>query len=210
MERRPTTQPANHASSAPASAGLDFTAHMRRLCEDLAARLGELAHIDMSRVALRICQVRRRGSHGVQATLTPLRFAGGELETTRRGKRYTIDRIVDGDGREMLYLLSFYLPRFLDHSLEEKLATVCHELWHIAPEFDGDLRRHQGRCYAHGPSERDYHAAMIELARRWLNLAPPPQLHAFLGGDFRELLERHGRVFGARLPTPKLIPVRPT
>ncbi|HEX4149966.1 MAG TPA: hypothetical protein VHY20_13300, partial [Pirellulales bacterium] len=154
-----------------------------------------------------ICQVRRHGLHGVQATLTPLRFAGGQLEMTRRGKRYTIDRLVDPDGREMLYLLSFYLPRFLNHSLEEKLATVCHELWHMAPEFNGDLRRHEGRCYAHGRSERDYHAGMVELARRWLGLSPPVQLHAFLNGNFRQLLARHGRVYGTRIPTPKLVPL---
>lgn len=187
--------------------GLDFTAHMRRLCEDLSTRLSELAHIDVSRVAMRICQVRRRGLHGLQASLTPLRFTGGELETVRRGRRYTVERLYDADGREMLYLLSFYLPRFLNHSLEEKLATVCHELWHISPRFDGDLRRHEGRCYAHGPRESDYHAAMIDLARRWQALEPAGGLYAFLGGNFRQLLARYGRVYGTRIPTPRLIPI---
>jgi hypothetical protein len=205
MERDSTPSPANRSSGPGNGQGLDFTDHARRLCADLTARLSELAHIDMRRVALRICQVRRRGLHGVQATLTPLRFAGGELETTRRGRRYTIDRLYDAEGREMLYLLSFYLPRFLEHTLEEKLATVCHELWHIGTQFDGDLRRHAGRCYAHGPSERDYHAAMIELARRWLGLGPPPELHAFLSGNFRQLVARYGRVYGTRIPTPRLI-----
>lgn len=207
MERDPITPPANPSPGPGTGRGLDFTAHARRLCEDLTARLDELSHIDMTRVALRICQVRRGGLHGVQATLTPLRFADGELETTRRGRRYTIDRLYGADGREMLYLLSFYVPRFFEHSLEEKLATVCHELWHIGERFDGDLRRHAGRCYAHGPSERDYHAAMIELARRWLSLDPPPELHAFLDGNFRQLVARYGRVYGTRIPTPRLIPV---
>ncbi|HEY5310930.1 MAG TPA: hypothetical protein VIK18_00375 [Pirellulales bacterium] len=206
MERDPIIPPASASLGSGNRPGLDFTAHARRLCEDLSARLSELAHIDMRRVALRICQVRRRGLYGVQATLTPLRFAGGELETIRRGRRYTIQRLHDAEGREMLYLLSFYLPRFLDHTLEEKLATVCHELWHIGTEFDGDLRRHSGRCYAHGPSERDYHAAMIELARRWLGLNPPAELYAFLDGSFRQLVARYGRVYGIRIPTPRLIP----
>ncbi|HEX3658824.1 MAG TPA: hypothetical protein VHV55_23730 [Pirellulales bacterium] len=207
MERDPTPSAANQSLAPGNDRGLDFTAHARRLCEDLSVRLSELAHIDMSRVALRICQVRRGGLHGVQATLTPLRFAGGELEMTRRGRRWTIDRLYDAEGREMLYLLSFYVPRFLEHTLEEKLATVCHELWHIGTEFDGDLRRHAGRCYAHGPSEREYHAAMIELARRWLALNPPAELHAFLNGNFRQLVARYGRVYGTRIPTPRLIPL---
>ena len=42
--------------------------------------------------------------------------------------------------------MSFYLPRFCDQSLDEKLSTVMHELWHISPAFDGDIRRLPGRC----------------------------------------------------------------
>jgi predicted metallopeptidase len=187
--------------------GLDFTAHVRRLANDLTTRLDELAHIDMARVAIRFCQARGRGLHGVQASLTPLRFADGSLETTLRGKRYAIERLYDASGREMLYLLSFYLPRFLDHSFDEKLATICHELWHIGPRFDGDLRRHEGRCYAHGPSERQYHTAMRQMAERWLALAPPRETYQFLQSSFRELVARHGRVFGTRITTPKLIPL---
>ena len=86
--------------------------------------------------------------------LTPLRFEGGRLTSVRRTGRWTIERLYDEAGREMLYLLSFYLPRFLEHPLREKLATVVHELWHIGPGFDGDLRRHPGRCYAHSHSQR--------------------------------------------------------
>ena len=80
----------------------------------------------------------------------------------------------------MLYLLSFYLPRFLNHSFEEKLTTVIHELWHISPSFNGDLRRLPGRCYAHGSSEREYHKQMEALAAKWLSLDPPADVHRFL------------------------------
>src|SRR5262245_3155456 len=113
--------------------GLDFTRHIRRLCEDVAARLPDLAHVNMERVAVRYCQVRKGVSHGLQASLTPLRFVGGSKVTERRGQRWTIQRVLDHSGREMLYLLSFYLPRFLDLPLLEKLRTVFHELWHISP-----------------------------------------------------------------------------
>ena len=75
------------------------------------------------------------------ATLTPLRFAGGRMHTFRRKRRWRIQRLYDPDGREMLYILTFYLPRFLDLPLREKLTTVLHELWHVGPEFDGDVRR---------------------------------------------------------------------
>jgi len=192
------------------SSGFDFTAHVRTLCVDIVGRLSEFAHIDMCRVAIRTCQVRQTGRFGMQASLTPLRFAGGALETTRRRRRWTIERLFDPSGREMLYLLSFYLPRFLDYPFEEKLATVCHELWHIGPAFDGDLRRHAGRCYAHGHSTREYHAGMRELAAAWLARNPPVEVYDFLRSDFRQLRDRFGAVYGTRIATPKLVAIQST
>jgi hypothetical protein len=191
--------------------GFDFTRHMRHVCADISARLPEFSHIDVDRMAIRWCQARRRSQYGIQASLTPMRFAHGALETTRRGKRWTIERIVDGDGREMLYLLSFYLPRFLNLPFEEKLATVCHELWHVGEAFDGDLRRHDSkRYYAHGPCEKTFHANMRLLAKKWLGQAPPLSLCDPLRHDFRTLRRRVGRIFGHCLPTPKLVPVTPS
>ncbi len=190
------------------TAGFDFTACMRRLCADICARLSEFAHVDLDRVALRGCQTRRHGRYGIHASLTPMRFEGGALHTTRRGRLYTIRPLRDASGREMLYLLSFYLPRFLDLPLEEKLATTCHELWHIGPAFDGDIRRiDHGRCYAHGPSEEQFHAGMQALARRWLEQRPPESLYAELRSDFAALRRRHGQVLATRIPTPRLVPM---
>lgn len=190
----------------PERKGFDFTFHARRLCADLCQRLAELRHIDMGRVAVRYCQVRKSVSHGLQASLTPLRFEDGRLHTVRRGRRFTIQRLYCPQGQEMLYLLSFYLPRFLNQSFAEKLATVVHELWHISPDFNGDVRRLPGRCYAHGQSEEHFHASMHELARRWLDLGPPSEIYEFLQGDFGELRRLHGAIYGARIATPRLIP----
>lgn len=189
------------------SAGFDFTAHIRAVCEDMIRRLPELAHIDPQRVVFSFRQTRNATLYGVQATLTPLRFEGGQLHTIRRGRRYGVQRLIDAQGQEMLYLLCVYLPRFMNHSLREKLITLFHELWHISPEFNGDLRRHEGRCYAHSHSQREYDAAMGVLVDRWLASGVDPQLYAFLQGDFRELRHRHGAIYGVRVPQPKLIPL---
>ncbi len=185
--------------------GFNFTQHMRSLCCDLTARLPDLAHIDMGRVAIRFCQARVRSRHGIYASLTPLRFEGGELLTRRRGRTWTVERLFDDAGREMLYLLSFYLPRFMERPLPHKLSTVVHELWHIGPAFDGDLRRHPGRCYAHTHSQREYDARMDELARKWLALEPSPETYDFLRHDFRALEACYGRVYGQKIRTPRLL-----
>ena len=188
------------------SHGFDFCRAMRLLCQDMVARLPELSHVVLDRVAISLCRTRRDSSHGIYASMTPLRFEAGALEKTMRGRRYAVQRLSDGQGSEYLYVLSFYLPRFQNTSLEEKLSTVIHELWHISPEFDGDLRRHEGRCYAHGPSQREYDAQMDRLAQRWLGLDPPAHTYTFLEYDFDQLVAEHGKVVGTHWPAPKLLP----
>jgi predicted metallopeptidase len=183
----------------------DFTTAMCRLCADISARLSEFQHIDVERIAFNICQTRRDVSHGMYASLTPLRFTGGAERRTVRGVSWAVEQICDEAGREYLYLLSFYLPRFQNSSLEEKLTTVFHELWHIAPEFNGDVRRHGGRCYAHGPSQQNYDARMMRLAQAWLACNPPHHLYDFLSLNFAELVAEHGRVLGTRWRTPRLV-----
>jgi hypothetical protein len=136
-----------------------------------------------------------------------MRFEGGHLTTIRNGCRYTAERLFDEGGTELLYILSFYLPRFFNLDLQEKLATIVHELWHISPRFDGDLRRFAGRCYAHGRSQKQFDAMADRLARRWLSLSPPETSVGFLRLNFRQLAAQHGRVFGQKIPTPKLIPL---
>jgi predicted metallopeptidase len=187
--------------------GFDFTLHIRRVCDDMAARLTELQHVDMSRVTVSFSQTRRRGSMGMHASLTPLRFAGGRMHTIRRKRRWGLQRLYDADGREMLYILTFYLPRFLDLAPREKLTTILHELWHIGPKFDGDVRRLGSRCYAHGPSQKQYDAHVEALVRRWLAQGPPKSLYDFLELSFAELSARHGRIFGRKTPQPKLVPL---
>jgi hypothetical protein len=182
---------------------------MRRLCADMVGRLPDLAHVDLSRVLIAFCQTRRAVPYGKWAKLTPLRFTAGSLTSIRGGRTYTIQRVYDRDHREMLYILSFYLPRFFDQSLDEKLITVLHELWHISPDFDGDLRRHAGRCFAHGTSQRNYDAAMRRLAEAWLAAGPPADLYDFLHGTFADLDQRRGPVYGLKVPIPKIVPLPP-
>ncbi len=183
----------------------DFSQAMSRLCADITDRVDELLHVDMSRIAVSFAQTRRRVLHGLQAKLTPMRFAGGSLTTQRQGRLWTCQRLYR-DGREMLYILTFYLPRFLDQPFQEKMTTITHELFHVGPHFDGDLRRFGGRCYIHSRSHDDFDRQAELLARKYLALRPPLELYEFLRYDFRSLTRRHGGVVGLQVPIPKLIP----
>jgi hypothetical protein len=94
-------------------------------------------------------------------------------------------------------------------TFDEKFVTVFHELFHISPEFNGDLRRHDGRYSVHSHSQKDYDKHMSALAREYLSCKPDPNLHAFLRLDFGQLLRRHGCIIGVSVPRPKLIPLPP-
>lgn len=184
----------------------DFCSAMRLLCQDVCRRHPKFRHIDMRRVVVTFAQARSSVDWGMQARLTPMRFEGGSLTTLRDGRMWTVQRIYHG-GLEMLYVLTFYLPRFLNLPFDEKLVTVFHELYHISPQFDGDIRRFTGKCYMHTDSQRDYDQRMAVFAREYLNRRPARKLYAFLQHDFRGLRAHHGQVVGLRLAVPRLIPV---
>ena len=105
----------------------------------------------------------------------------------------------------MLYVLNFYLPRFLDLPLEEKLITVVHELWHIGPRCDGDLRRFRGRCYAHSGSRKEYDAQREAAGGPLAGVGSAAAGLRFFALGFRQLAARHGRVYGRKVPVPKLV-----
>jgi hypothetical protein len=63
------------------------------------------------------------------------------------------------------------------------------------------------RCFAHGSSQKQYDVHIEALLDRWLSLDPPPELYGFLRLTFRELVAQHGRVYGRKVPTPKLVPL---
>ena len=184
----------------------DFSSAMYRLCDDITRRLPDLRHVRMPEVAVTFAQTRSRVPHGMQAKLTPLRFEDGSLTKQRRDGLWAVPRIYHGR-QELLYILTFYLPRFFDNSPREKMITVIHELFHISPDFNGDIRRFGGRYHAHSHSQKQYDEHMERYVDIYLGLRPPRELYAFLEITFDELQARHGGVVGLRVPIPKLIPL---
>lgn len=189
-----------------ATAPFDFSAAMARLCADVAARCEPFRHIHMPRILVSFTPSRNRSRYGLQARVTPLRFRNGALTRRHGAVEYQVQRFFV-NGHEMLYLLTFCLPRFLDQSFDEKLITVFHELFHVNPAFDGDLRRHAGRYAVHSHSKARYDSHMAELAREYVADHPEPRLFGFLEAGYRELWDRHGGIVAAVVPRPKLLPV---
>ncbi len=192
--------------SGPAHQPFDFCGHLQRLAADVASRCSVFHPIDVSRILFTAIQARNGRGHGLQARVTPLRFADGELVGKRRGRYYQVQRYFV-DGREMLYVMAFCMPRFLDQPFEDKLVTLFHELYHISPKFDGDLRRLDGRYQIHSCSKRGYDEHMARLVRSYLADGADPALHGFLRLNFAQLQGRHAHVEAIVVPRPKLVPV---
>jgi len=158
----------------------------------------------MSQVAVTFAQTRSPVEWGIQARLTPLRFEDGAVTERRKGRWWTVQRVYH-QGQESLYILTFFLPRFLNLSFEEKLITVFHELFHISPEFNGDIRRFEGSCYMHTGSQKSYDRQMAVFADEYLRMKVSEELVRFLRYSFGELQSHCGDVVGLRIAIPRLI-----
>jgi hypothetical protein len=192
---------------ASAEAPFDFCAHVRRLTAEVVKHCTDFRQINIDHLLFSFTPARSGRTHGLHARVTPMRFPGGALVKRFGRKHYQVQRY-RLDGQEVLYVVTFCLPRFLNLSFDEKLVTLFHELYHIGPSFDGDLRRHHGRCHVHTHSKRGYDAEMSRLANEYLGNGADSRLHNFLRLNFAQLRQRHGAVVGINVPRPRLIPVR--
>lgn len=183
-----------------------FSHHIGKLCADISKRMPDFAHIDMNQVLVTFVRCRNNRLWGLQAKLVPLRFQGGDRTQKRRGYCYQVQRFYVEEV-EVRYVLSFYLPRFLNQSFDEKMITIFHELYHIDPQFTGDIRRFGKDRTVHDRSQRDYDIKMAQYAREYLARKPDPILVDFLRVPFAELRRRFGEVVGVHIPSPKLIPI---
>lgn len=182
--------------------GLNYTDAMTRLVEQVAAAMPEFGHLDPDRLLVAYARTRVDSEHGVFAKVVPLRFEGG-APTTRLGSRLYQMPALRFEGREILYLVYFFLPRYQNLPYRRKLVTFFHELYHVSPNFDGDIRRFPGRNFAHGSSRRKYDEQMERFVDAYLGLPDAAERTAFLQPDFAELRQAYGRLLGRRVPMPR-------
>jgi hypothetical protein len=188
------------------SVTVDFSAELDILSRDLCRRIPELAHIDPDRLLFSIARSRAAGIHGTYARIAPLRFAGGSREhTRRRGPWRETFRlpVLHHNQREIYYLITLFIPRFLRLSFEQKLATIVHELYHISAACDGDIRRFLGRNFAHGSSRATYDRIIKQLVDRYLAATPPEAPLAFLQLEESRWNQQQIRISGITTPVPR-------
>lgn len=185
---------------------LNLTGELERLIRDITARTPELEHIAPEKLLVCV-STGRPSAGGSLAKIHPLRFAGGEKSVkTRRGRRSVLCTMptITHQGEEMLYVVYFLVPRFLELPFRDKLITVFHELYHISPACDGDIRRFPGRNYAHGSSTKSYNAQMGKLVDAYLERLPERSALGFLEANLATLRTRHSAIVARRLQAPRI------
>lgn len=175
----------------------DYTGHLECLIRRWCRRYPALGHIDMERVVLVAAACRSRSRRGTYASIMSLRYPYGrslKSRSGRLGKWPTVKK----DGRDALYLIKFYLPRFHNLNVEEKVSTILHELFHINPKFNGEFRCFDGRNWAHGGCEAEFEKLYEPLKRDILKKRSPFR-ELFLGCRFPTLLKRFGDIYADRV-----------
>ena len=185
----------------------NLTDELEKLIRDITSRVREFNHIDSSQVLVCVASTRGGGIHGTYARIHPLRFPGGgrTMETRRGLKKVTCTMpTITHKGVEMLYMVYFLVPRFLNLSFREKLITIFHELYHISPQFNGDIRRFPGKNYAHGSSRKKYNSVVANLVDGWLREIDESVLPDFLRQDMESVRARYRVIIGRKLAAPRI------
>jgi len=161
---------------------VDFNASMARLMAEVVSKVGEFQHIRVDQVLVSATFNRSHRRSGLLAYVLPLKYrAGSPVERRVRGAREYHWAMLPQmqNGVEVLYILYFMLPRFLHLSTREKLETVVHELYHISPLFNGDLRRFRGRSVLHG-TLKSYDETVKKLTDEFMSTRHDASLYDFL------------------------------
>ncbi len=180
----------------------NFTGSIHNVIRHISTEMHSFKHIDPDRLVVGYTQTRVNGNYGVYASVIPLRFKNGSATIVNRGKVYRMPKM-NIKGREILYIINFYMPRYMDLSFDVKLNTLFHELYHISPEFNGDIRRFPGRYYAHGHSRMKYNDSIRKFIDEYISIPGAVEKIEFLKYNFNELQARHQGIGGTRYRTPK-------
>jgi hypothetical protein len=177
------------------AAGFDFTGNMTRLVDDIVKTHPFFRHIIIGNVLVAISPS-NGNRNGVVAKLRPMLFEGGSRTKIVRGIEFEAPEVII-NGKNILYIVYFHLPRFLNHGNHKtRLATVLHELHHISPLFNGDIRRYSGKNYAHGNSRKDFDELISIYTDEYIQSTSNPELSSFLKYKYSELKRKYGAICG--------------
>ena len=167
----------------------NYISSLNGLIKDITEKVGELSYIDAEQVAVGFKRSRESVSEEVWAEISGIEDEYNGTIQRREGRieKYFAPKTILMNGIPIKYVVDFYVPVFFGLTFKLKLLTVFHELYHINPKFDGNLRFFKGKGYKHGPSLEKYDKYMDYLVDKYLKM--DPSATEFLGRCHTELSE---------------------
>ncbi len=185
---------------------INLTDVITLIIQEIALRCEDFSHVDTRRVLVCMATNRSNASGGTFGKLVPMRFKDGAETLRYRGKLYAMPRLRHG-GVDQRYIIYFYHPRFFNLSPSEKLKVIFHELYHISPDFNGDIRRLAARKASHGASrERFDDFFEHDLTKFYAHIEKTPYMK-FLEMNAHALRISFERIKGRRMKMPKPVVV---
>jgi len=182
--------------------GINITDVLTLIIHEISLRTETFKHVNIEQTM--VCMAsNKKNSRGVTyGKLVPLRFKNGIQTLKYREKYYSMPGIII-NRIPILYVIYFYFPKFFDLPPPEKLRVIFHELYHISPEFNGDIRRFGKIKISHGFSRKRFDGLFEDEQRNFYNYISQTPFMNFLGADTRTLRENFKKISGARMKVPK-------
>lgn len=184
------------------SDSINLTDVLSLIIHDMIKSTEEFRSFDMNRILV-CCASNRKDCRGaIYGKLCPLRFKDGSEIIKHNGRFYTIPKLKVND-TEILYIIYFYIPKFFNLSAKDKVNVMFHELYHISPEFNGDIRRMGKFKSAHGHSRKAFEEKYIEYADTFFEKVKDAPYYNFLQMDSVSIQEHFKKIKYRRMKTLK-------
>lgn len=181
---------------------INLTEILTYIIHDISQNCNTFSHIDTERLLVCLSSNKHNGRGATFGKLLPLRFEDGNKRIKFRGRLYQMPRVLH-QKKEQLYIIYFYIPRFFDLNTEKKLRVIFHELYHISPEFNGDIRRMTRHKAAHGHSKEKFDEHFEEDASQYLKTIKGTKTEDFLKMKTNDFYKHFSKVLGNRMKMPK-------
>ena len=184
------------------SDSINLTDVLTLIIHDIIKSTDEFKSYDINKILV-CCASNRRDSKGaIYGKLQPLRFKGGSEIIKHNERHYAVPKVVLNN-IEMLYVLYLYFPKFFNLTARDKINVLFHELYHISPEFNGDIRRMSNFKYAHGHSKEFFEAQYIEYASEYFNKINETSFYNFLQMNLEDIKKQFKVIKYSRMKTIK-------
>lgn len=183
---------------------INISTFLHELISSICRQFSSFSHIDTEKIHVCIASNRTGGRGATFGKVVPLRFQGGQEVTYHRGKCYAMPKI-EVNSIRILYLIYFYIPRFTDLAPVEKLRVIFHELYHIHPECNGDIRRFGKSGSAHGKSKKRFDTQFEREVFEFAQSIQNTSAWGFLSLDTNGIFKNYRTVLSFRMKIPKPI-----